>query len=75
VKKKGDMAGDPQSFAAGNLLTVSEVAHAMRVSNMTVYRLIKRGEIPAVRIGKNYRIREAAVERYLVARSVRVVEG
>jgi excisionase family DNA binding protein len=69
------MAGDTQSFAAGNLLTVSEVAQAMRVSNMTVYRLIKRGEIPAVRIGKNYRIREASVERYLTARSVRVVEG
>ncbi|MEA2520813.1 MAG: hypothetical protein QOI81_459 [Actinomycetota bacterium] len=69
------MARDPQSFASGSLLTVSEVAQAMRVSNMTVYRLIKSGAIPAVRIGKNYRIREVEVERYLAARSVRVVEG
>ena len=29
----------------------------MRVSNMTVYRLIKSGELGAVRVGKNYRIR------------------
>ncbi|MEA2550404.1 MAG: hypothetical protein QOE25_173 [Actinomycetota bacterium] len=72
---EGHMARDPQSFASGSLLTVSEVAQAMRVSNMTVYRLIKSGAIPAVRIGKNYRIREAEVERYLAARSVRVVEG
>ncbi len=44
----------------------------MRVSNMTVYRLIKSGELPAVRIGRNFRIRAADVERYLSARSVRV---
>lgn len=69
------MAGDSQSFASGNLLTVSEVAHAMRVSNMTVYRLIKSGDLPAVRVGKNYRIREAQVERYLADRSVQVVKG
>jgi excisionase family DNA binding protein len=69
--------GDPviessRTFAAGGLLTVSEVAAALRVSNMTVYRLIKAGELPAVRIGHNFRIREAEVERYLSARSVRV---
>jgi len=72
---EGEMVGDPQGFSSGNLLTVSEVAHAMRVSNMTVYRLIKGGDLPAVRVGKNYRIREAEVERYLAERSVQVVDG
>ena len=62
------------SFVGGNLLTVAEVAAAMRVSNMTVYRLIKAGELPAVRVGKNYRIREADVQSYLAERSVRVRE-
>ncbi len=69
------MAGDPQAFTHGNLHTVSEVASAMRVSNMTVYRLIKSGEIPAVRIGKNYRIRDSDLERYLEERSVHVPEA
>ena len=54
------------------LLTVAEVAATMRVSNMTVYRLIKGGEIPALRVGKNYRIRESDVDRYLSARAVHV---
>ena len=40
------------------LLTVAEVASAMRVSTMTVYRLIKSGDLPAVRVGQNYRVRE-----------------
>ncbi|MBI3648786.1 MAG: helix-turn-helix domain-containing protein [Actinobacteria bacterium] len=59
-------------FPEGRLLTVAEVAAAMRVSNMTVYRLIKCGDLPAVRVGKNFRIRGSEVERYLSERAVRV---
>ena len=51
----------------GRLLTVAEVAEVLRVSNMTVYRLIKSGELPALRVGKNYRIRETELEAYLSA--------
>jgi len=47
------------------LLTVREVAEAMRVSNMTIYRLIRAGALPAVRVGRNYRIRAADVDAYL----------
>jgi excisionase family DNA binding protein len=65
---------DPHAVGPGGLQTVSEVAATMRVSNMTVYRLIKNGELPAMRVGKNYRIREADVERYLDDRSVHVRE-
>jgi excisionase family DNA binding protein len=60
------------SIVGGGLLTVAEVAAAMRVSNMTVYRLIKGGDLAAIRVGKNYRIRESDVRRYLSDRSVRV---
>lgn len=54
------------------LLTVGEVAALMRVSNMTVYRLIKAGQLSAIRVGKNYRIRRTDVDRYLTERSVNV---
>jgi len=37
----------------------------LRVSNMTVYRLINSGAMKAIRIGKSYRIEEAEVDRYL----------
>jgi excisionase family DNA binding protein len=40
----------------------------MRVSNMTVYRLIKAGELPAIRVGKNFRIRRSDVGAYLDGR-------
>ncbi len=42
-------------------LTVAEVAEIMRVSKMTVYRLVHAGELPAVRFGRSYRVPESAV--------------
>ncbi|NPV59551.1 MAG: helix-turn-helix domain-containing protein [Actinobacteria bacterium] len=50
---------------SNKLLTVNEVANILRVSNMTVYRLVKGGQIPAIRVGKNYRIKESDVNDYL----------
>ncbi len=47
------------------LLTVAEVAELLRVSTMTVYRLIRTGELPAVRVGRNYRVRRADLDMYL----------
>lgn len=49
------------------LWTVAEVAEHMRVSNMTVYRLVKAGELPAIRVGKNYRIRGQELADYIDA--------
>jgi excisionase family DNA binding protein len=46
-------------------LTVAEVATLMRVSKMTVYRLVHSGELPAVRVGKSFRVPEKAVHDYL----------
>jgi len=51
-------------------LTVSEVASMMRVSTMTVYRLIKAGDLGSVRVGKSYRIKEDDVDRYLASRYI-----
>jgi excisionase family DNA binding protein len=46
-------------------LTVAEVAALMRVSKMTVYRLVHGGTLPAVRVGRSFRVPEQAVNDYL----------
>ncbi len=46
-------------------LTVAEVAEAMRVSKMTVYRLVHAGTLPAVRVGRSFRVPQDAVTEYL----------
>ena len=63
------------SPGADRLLTVAEVADHMRVSNMTVYRLIKAGTLPAIRVGKNYRIRSRDLAAYLDASTMHVDES
>lgn len=46
-------------------LTVAEVAAMMRVSKMTVYRLVHSGDLPAIRFGRSFRVPESAVEEAL----------
>ncbi|UMG93863.1 helix-turn-helix domain-containing protein [Nocardioides sp. TF02-7] len=46
-------------------LTIAEVAAMMRVSKMTVYRLVHNGELPAVRVGRSFRVHEDDVDEYL----------
>lgn len=56
---------DTGSVAGPELLTVQEVAAMLRVSTMTVYRLIDGGLISAVRIGRVVRPRRESVEAFL----------
>lgn len=46
-------------------LTIAEVAEAMRVSKMTVYRLVRAHALASVRFGRSYRIPENAFAEYL----------
>ncbi len=75
---KGAVVGKPRGAARESrcamsslnevkFLTVAEVAALMRVSKMTVYRLVHGGELPAVQIGRSFRVPEQAVHDYLRA--------
>ena len=63
-----DLVGQTVNLAIGRMITVQEVADLMRVSSMTVYRLIKAGELPAVRVGRSFRVSEPDVDAYLSSR-------
>ena len=54
-----------RQLAEGRFLTVAEVASIMRVSKMTVYRLVHAGDLPAVRVGRSFRVPEDEVHKYL----------
>ena len=59
------MAKNERPLPDVSFLTVAEVAALMRVSKMTVYRLVHAGELPAVRVGRSFRVPEKAVHDYL----------
>lgn len=50
-------------------LTVAEVAELLRVSKMTVYRMVHAGDIPAVRVGRSFRVPQQVVDELLTAGS------
>ncbi len=52
----------PEDLSSVRFLTVAEVAEMMRVSKMTVYRLVHSGDLPAIRFGRSFRVPESAVQ-------------
>jgi excisionase family DNA binding protein len=61
------MAQQPDA-SQSRFMTVGEVASVLRVSSMTVYRLINAGELVAVRIGRSFRVRAEDLDSYLAER-------
>lgn len=62
ARDAGQNDGQP---TRAQFLTVAEVASLMRVSKMTVYRLVHNGELPAVRVGRSFRVHAKAVHDLL----------
>lgn len=56
-----------QKLSEMKFVTVAEVAVILRVSKMTVYRLVKAGELSSMRVGRSFRIPEKEVLAYLKA--------
>jgi excisionase family DNA binding protein len=55
----------PDLLSDVKFLTIHEVAVIVRLSKMSVYRLVHSGELEAVRVGRSFRIPEQAVVSYL----------
>jgi excisionase family DNA binding protein len=61
--------------AVDDFLTVPEVAERLRMTAMTIYRWIDDGKLPAVQIGKHYRIRASDLDAVLDSSRVSVSRG
>jgi excisionase family DNA binding protein len=64
------MQGEPRVTEPNEFLTPTEAAARLRVSKMTVYRLIHGGHLPAIQVGKAFRIRERDLAAFLEAATV-----
>jgi excisionase family DNA binding protein len=69
MKKQRLQAG--QKRAVVGTLTVTEVAEYLRISRSMTYRLLKRGEIPAFRIGSDWRFNLEEIDRWRAEREIR----
>ncbi len=58
--------GEQDAFGGeSQFLTTDDVLEYLRINARTVYRLIKNGEIPAVRVGRQWRIRRCDLDSWL----------
>jgi excisionase family DNA binding protein len=55
-------------------ITVDEIATTLRLSRMTIYRLLANGQLGHIRIGRNFRIPRSAFEEYLRVHSAGMAE-
>jgi excisionase family DNA binding protein len=46
------------------LLTVKELCNYLKVNRSTVYRLLKTGELPALRVGSDWRFNVEEIDRW-----------
>jgi excisionase family DNA binding protein len=58
-----------------HLLTTDEIAEELHVHLQTIYRLIKRGEIPYVKIGGSYRFDLESLKRWIEAGTIATREA
>ena len=65
--ERGGVTPFGSAATGGAFLTVAEVASTLRVSKMSVYRLIHSGQLEAVRFNRSFRVSEKALDAYLNA--------
>jgi excisionase family DNA binding protein len=66
----------PEQVAGGNeIWTVTMLAGYLRCHPSTIYRLLKRGQIPAFKIGSDWRFQKSVIDRWLKKSTIDSVAG
>lgn len=50
---------------SGAVLTIDELSEYLKVSKSTLYKLVREGKIPAQKVGRHWRFRKIAIDRWL----------
>jgi excisionase family DNA binding protein len=48
-----------------SVLTIEELASYLKIPKSTLYKLVRKGKIPAQKIGRHWRFRKASIDRWL----------
>jgi len=49
----------------GDVLTIGELAAYLKIPKSTLYKLVREGRIPSQKIGRHWRFRKGAIDRWL----------
>jgi excisionase family DNA binding protein len=57
------------------VMTVKDLSEYLRVHPSTVYKLLRRGELPAFRIGTDWRFNAEVIDRWCSERNMKAPNG
>lgn len=49
----------------GDVLNIEELAAYLKISKSTLYKLVREGKIPSQKVGRHWRFRKKAIDRWL----------
>lgn len=61
--------------SGGKIYTVGEVADTMRVSRMSIYRLIHAGSLQSLKVGSSFRVTQAALDVFMAQADYAPTDG
>jgi len=55
----------PMSETPGDVLTIDELSEYLKVPKSTLYKLVREGKVPCQKVGRHWRFRKYAIDRWL----------
>jgi len=62
-------------YSMARVMTVKDLSEYLRVHPSTVYKLLRRGEVPAFRIGSDWRFNAEVIDRWCVEHNAKAPDG
>ena len=72
---KPTIEGTSPMRASAKLLTVNELADYLRVHRSTIYRLLKKGQLPGFKIGSDWRFNVEAIDDWRLKQGAVLLDG
>ena len=71
----GDMMVSDGKYGLPRVMTVKELSEYLRVHPSTIYKLLRRGELPGFRIGTDWRFNAEVIDRWCLERNMRGLDS
>jgi excisionase family DNA binding protein len=71
----GDTMANETKYSLPRVMTVKELSDYLRVHPSTIYKLLRRGELPGFRIGTDWRFNAEVIDRWCLERNMKGPDG
>jgi excisionase family DNA binding protein len=71
----GEIMANEAKYSLPRVMTVKELSDYLRVHPSTIYKLLRRGELPGFRIGTDWRFNAEVIDRWCLERNMKGPDG